>query len=90
MNFCVWQRLHSSGCGWVTITSRTTGRSVTAAVTSYCDCYTGTPNERIIDLQTSVVLALGLNPALGLWQVVVELAVAPNRTLLPNTSYSVR
>ena len=85
MNFCTWARRHSTGCGSVSITSQDTGRTVTAAVIDFGDLYTGTPNERIIDLQYGVVEALGLDLSLGLWPVIVEPVTAPPM-LLPNTS----
>ena len=72
MNSCTWVRRHSSGCGWVTITSVQSGRSVTVPVIDFCDCFTGTPDERIVDLQYGVRDALGLNPSAGLWPVLVE------------------
>jgi hypothetical protein len=60
MNFCTWALRHISGCGSVTITSLDTGLSVTAPVIDFCDCYTGTSRERIVDLQYGVLMALGL------------------------------
>ena len=85
-NACTWALRHSSGCSLLTITSVQTGRSVTVRPIDFCDCYTGTPDERIVDLQSGVVAALGLNPALGLRPVDVESAASPPRMLLPNTS----
>lgn len=72
MNFCTWTLRHSSGCGSVTITSLETGVTVTAPVIDFCDCYTGTDNERIVDLQWEVVKALRLNLDRGLYPVIVK------------------
>lgn len=71
MNFCTWERRHSSGCGSVTITAADTGRTATAPVIDFCDCYTGTTQERIVDLQYGVVQALGLSLSQGLYMVTV-------------------
>jgi hypothetical protein len=68
-------------CTPITITALSTGRSVTVTPTMFCDCYTGTPNQRIVDLDPATVAALGLDPSQGLWPVTVQ----PLR-LLPNTS----
>ena len=82
MNYCTWALRHNSGCGSVTITSHETGRSVTAAVIDYCDCWTGTADERIVDLQYGVVEALGLDLVAGLYDVTVW----PATTALPDTA----
>lgn len=71
MNFCTWVRRHTYGCGLVTITSLETGITVTAPVIDFGDLYTGTPNERIVDLQWGVVEALGLDVRKGLYPVEV-------------------
>jgi hypothetical protein len=71
MNFCTWVLRHEQGCGLVTITSSDTGRTVTVPVVDYCDCYTGTDNQRIVDLQYGVLDALGLDYAKGLYEVSV-------------------
>lgn len=71
MNFCTWTRRNSVGCGAVTITSLDTGLSVTVPVVDFCDCYTTTPRERIIDMQWSVLHSLGLNTSQGLYRVKV-------------------
>ena len=71
MNFCTWTYRNTLGCGYVTVKSFLSGLTVTVPVIDYCDCYTGTANERIIDLQRGVVELLGLNPSLGLYDVEV-------------------
>lgn len=71
MNDCTWARRHTSGCGHVTIIDPATGRSVLAPVVDFCDCYTGTSDERIVDLLPGVVDALGFDRSRGLWRVVV-------------------
>jgi hypothetical protein len=57
MPFCTWTVRNTQGCGWVAITSAQTGITVEAPVIDYCQCYVGTPQERIIDLQWGVVAA---------------------------------
>lgn len=69
MNFCTWTLRHSTGCGEVLVSSKDTGRGVIVPVVDFCDCYTGTPDERIVDMLPEVVKALGLDPALGLYPV---------------------
>ena len=89
MNYCTWERRHTSGCGSVTIQSHTTGLTVIVPVVDYCDCWTGTPDERIVDLQYGVVDALGLDRSLGLYPVTVTFGEAFMRTpTLPDTSMS--
>ncbi len=90
MNFCTWELRHSTGCGWVVIQSHQTGVTVTAAVIDFCDCFTGTADERIVDLQYGIVGALGLDTSAGLYSVNVEpapdWAVAPAVQALPDTA----
>lgn len=81
MNFCTYARRVTEGCGWVTIQSHDTGVTVTVRVVDYCDCYTGTADERIVDLQPGVVAALGLDPSRGLYPVTVWREDASSSTL---------
>ena len=81
MPFCTWTYRHVYGCGAVAITSLDTGLSTIAPVIDFCQCYVGTPQERIIDLQLDVVATLGLDPARGLYSVTIELI-----SDIPNTS----
>lgn len=74
MNFCTWVYRHENGCGFVTVQSIGTGVSVVVPVIDFCDCYTGTNNERIVDLQWSVVDGLGLDRSKGLYEVEVWIA----------------
>lgn len=71
MNFCTWEVRHSVGCGSVVVQSHDTGLTVTVPVVDFCDCYTGTADERIVDLQYGVVAALGLDQSRGLYPVTV-------------------
>ena len=69
--WCTWTLRHSTGCGTLTIQSDQTGLTVIAPVIDWCQCYRGTAMERIVDLQWSVVAALGLDLADGLYPVTV-------------------
>lgn len=71
MNFCTWKLRHEQGCGWVSVRSLQSGITVTVPVIDFCDCYTTTQDERIIDLQWGVLDSLGLNPSQGLYKVEV-------------------
>jgi hypothetical protein len=52
--------------------------------TMFCDCYTGIHQgkyqERLIDLDPSMVRALGLDPSQGLWPVTVTPLSGPRTT----------
>jgi len=89
MNYCTWTLRHSKGCGEVEITSLDTGRTVRVPVLDFCDCYTGTDHQRVVDLQYGVVDALGLPLDKGLYPVEVwpvhRSNLSSNRTL-PDTS----
>lgn len=67
-NWCTWP---FTGCGVVSVQSHLTGQAITIAIGMYCDCYTGTDHERLIDLTRGQVLALGLDPDDGLFAVTV-------------------
>lgn len=67
-NWCTYPFI---GCGVVAVQSHATGLVITIAVGSFCDCYTGTDHERLIDLTRGQVLALGLDPDDGLFAVTV-------------------
>ena len=82
-NWCVWPW---DDCGSVTVQSHQTGLTITVPVAMYCDCYTNTSDERLIDLTPGQVLALGLNPEAGLFDVTVTpLIDSTAPPLLPNT-----
>lgn len=84
--WCTWTLRHQIGCGFLAIQSHDTGLVVIAPVIDWCQCYRGTPNERIVDLQLGVVGALGLDPAAGLYAVMtwpVDTAGLPDTAVAP-------
>lgn len=45
---------------------------VDAKVITSCQCFVGTPDERIVDLSPGILRALGLDPGRGLYPVAIE------------------
>lgn len=74
-NDCRWPW---DACTPISITSLDTGLRIIVTPTMFGDLYTGTPDERIVDLDPRAVAALGLDPSRGLWPVLV--APAPGWT----------
>lgn len=70
-NDCVWPWV---ACTPIRITALETGKVIVVEPAMYCDCYTGTANQRLVDLTLNQVYALGLDPARGLFRVRVEAA----------------
>jgi hypothetical protein len=68
-NDCVYPWIN---CRTISIRSLDTGKMIIVTPVTFCDCYTGTNNERIVDLSRSQVLALGLDPSRGLFSVEVQ------------------
>lgn len=81
-NWCTWP---FTGCGVVAVQSHQTGLVITIAVGSYCDCYWLT-DRRLIDLTRSQVLALGLDPADGIFAVTVTPLLPDEGIGIPNTA----
>jgi len=68
-NDCVWPW---TDCPTIRITSLETGRYIVVTPTMFGDLYTGTPDERIVDLDPAAVAALGLDWNQGLYPVTVS------------------
>jgi hypothetical protein len=74
-----------TSCQPIQITSLQTGITIVVTPTMYCDCYTGTSEQRIVDLDPGAVAALGLDWDRGLYPVSVEPASFAPMTL-PDTA----
>lgn len=77
-NWCVYP---FTDCTPIRVESLVTGRSIEVTPAMYCHCYWLT-DRRLVDLTTDQVLALGLDPAAGLFAV----RVTPLRDALPDTA----
>jgi hypothetical protein len=80
-----------TACEPIRITSLTTGRSIVVTPVMFCDCYHGTGDERLVDLDPTAVRALGLDWSTGLYPVRVEPAgrhghVEGNQPAIPDTA----
>jgi rare lipoprotein A (peptidoglycan hydrolase) len=84
--WCTWTLRHAAGCGLLAVQSQQTGIVVIVSVVDWCQCYRGTPDERIVDLQPGVVAALGLDLTQGLYPVTIW--IVDSETGMPDTAMS--
>jgi hypothetical protein len=84
-NDCLYPWTH---CQTIAIQSLTTGLTIIVTPRMFGDLYTGTPRQRIVDLDPAAVRALGLDESAGLWPVRVTAVDAS--TGLPDTSTNAR
>jgi hypothetical protein len=84
-NDCLWPW---ENCQPIVIRSLITGRSITVRPTMFGDLYTGTSNQRLVDLDPAALRALGLweMRSHGLFPVRVTPISDPAHTALPDTA----
>jgi hypothetical protein len=80
-NDCLWPW---RDCQTIAIQSLTTGLTIIVTPRLFGDLYTGTPRQRIVDLDPAAVHALGLDESLGLWP--VRVTPVDSATGLPDTA----
>lgn len=68
-NDCIWPW---RSCTPIKITAQETGLSIVVTPKMFCDCYYGTSQEKLVDLDPAAVAALGLSWADGVYPVRVE------------------
>ncbi len=77
-NDCLWPW---RDCQMIAIQSLQTGVTIIVVPRMFGDLYTGTPRQRIVDLDPAAVRALGLEESAGLWP--VEVWPVDRKTGLP-------
>lgn len=82
-NDCLWPWMH---CTPIRITALATGRTIVVRPVMFCDCYHGTQNERLVDLNRAAVAALGLDWSAGVFPVQVEPVRGHHTPALPDTA----
>jgi hypothetical protein len=82
-NDCVWPW---RDCQTIAIQSLTTGLTIIVTPRMFGDLYTGTPQQRIVDLDPAAVRALGLDESDGLWPVRVWAVDAHTGFAIPDTA----